>query len=307
MKMLLVFPFILLTQVGPNRVISPFESISISPLYTNKETKIEVRAKSKNLRIMLYIQNDKYSSQCCLDETIASSGRHIFTYRNEYTRLKNKVFIRYATGSNYVDSPTVDRNTSRGSYRTISNNEGFSSSSTVAILKPNLTWETKQIDYTLHGFDGLYVPKYYHKIDFDDFYIETDPDYPSFFDCSPSFVMKNYNHYFDNITNANETVTFNLECEEAVNEFYFKFANDMYVHPETLLMSSTQKEGYVKTNFLYLPINEIQNQEKFECYFMLQNFGIDKDAVLYPFEIRALSNIFGNCNNSRYCILRSDL
>ena len=308
MKLLLVFPFILFSQVGPTRAATlPFESISISPLYMNKETQIEVKTKSNYLRIMLFIQNDRYSSQCFLDETINSSGKYLYTYQNNYTRSNNRVFIRYTTGSNSIDSPSVERNITKSSYRIVTNNEGFSSVNSVAILSgKNLTWTAKQIDYTFHGFEGLYVPKYYHKIDFDDFYIETNSGCKSFFDCNPKLVMKNYNHYFDDITGANETVTFNLECDGGDPEYYVKFSDDFFVHPETLLMSSTQKEGYVKTNYLYLPINEMQNQDKFECYFMFQNFGIDKDTLLHTFELKALSNIFGNCNNSRYCILRRD-
>ena len=86
--------------------------------------------------------------------------------------------------------------------------------------------------------------------------------------------------------------------------YTFELKDDLYVNRETLRLSSTPKEGYVKTRHIYLPVNEMQNQSNYDCNFVMTDFGIDKDMIVHNFKLKALKNTFGDCSNSKYCIIR---
>ena len=74
-----------------------------------------------------------------------------------------------------------------------------------------------------------------------------------------------------------------------------------------MLLSSTPPATSVKTKHIYLPNNGIHDQDKYECYFALRDFGIDKDYVIHNFEFKAIKNLFGDCQNSKYCIIRESV
>lgn len=283
----------------------PFESFLISPFYSNKESTIVVNTKSSYLKFFLFIQNDKNMNVCILQDEITSSGKYTYKYDNSYTRTKNKVYVRYSTdGSTYSDSPSIDRNIVRSSYEYITNNQNMYADQTLGIITGDGITIDRHITYSFAGFEGLYIPNYYHKIDLSNFAIGLANSYHPFFTCTPTLTIKNYDNAFKDITGAGETVTFNLKLVEGDHRYTFELADLVYVHTETLKMSSTKKSGYVQTKHIYLPRNEMRNQDKFESYFLFQDFGIDRDMVIHQFEIRALTNIVGDCRNSKYCVIR---
>ena len=308
MKTLMIFPFICLSLVSRSKAVTlPFEEIAISPFFTNKETTIVVNTDSSYLRFLVFIQNDKYMNLCIAQDTITSPGVYTYSYDNSYTRSKNKVYVRYSTGGEYNDTSRIERTLGRSSYHLITDNQSYTSQSSIAILDGNLNWTEKKATYEFDGFEGIYVPAYYHKIDLEDFYFSVEGIYQQFINFSGSLVIKNYNNVFKDVSGANETATFDLKIVNEAPDYTFALKNDMYVDPESLLMSSTQKDGYVKTKHIYLPRNEMQNQDKFEFNLVLNNFGIDKDLVVHHLDVKALKNIFGDCNNSKYCVVRENV
>ena len=132
----------------------------------------------------------------------------------------------------------------------------------------------KKLSYSFTGFDGLYVPSYYHKIDLSDFRINVNKSEQTFFTCTPSLIIKNYNNIFSDIAGASSTVTFNLTLQKYTNYYTFKLANNLYVNKQTLLLSSEPKDGYVKTKYIYFPVNEMHNQDNYEAYFSFTKFGL---------------------------------
>ena len=168
-----------------------------------------------------------------------------------------------------------------------------------------MTVTTRQLNYSFSGFEGLYVPTYFHKIDLSDFRILiTKADHP-FFNCTPSLVIKNYNNAFSGIEGAGENVVFPLKLVEKNDGFSFALVNEYQVDTESLRMySSIDLMLMPKTRHIYLPRNEMQNQDKYQCYFQFNDFGIDNNLVIHQFEIKATQNIFGDCSNSKYCIIR---
>ena len=135
-----------------------------------------------------------------------------------------------------------------------------------------------------------------------DFEILPDQISQESFSCNPALVLKNVNGVFDDIDGANSSVAFNLQLIKTEDGYSFELADDLYVDKQTLLLSSSIKEGYVKTKYIYLPRNDMREQSNYDAYFVFEDFGINNDVVFHKFELKATKNIFGDCRNSEYCI-----
>lgn len=285
----------------------PFNSISIGPLIVGGETKIVVDTDSSYLQFDVYISNDKYSTKLIITETIKKAGIYTYIYNNEFTRTKNKMYIQYkASESGTVKtSSKYDFNVSGTSKtRYISDDETVTTTKTVGVFKSDLSFEAKNLTYSFEGFTDYYAPDYYQKIDLKSFKIFLDNKYHEFMTSSPSLVLANLDNVFSDIDNVDDYARFPLVLNDQGDYYTFDLAHTMYVNPSTLRMSSNPKTGYVQTEHLFLPVNEMQNQRNFGGYFALKSMGIDKDYWVRRFEIKASKNLFGDCHNSKYCVAR---
>ena len=308
MKTILIFPLILLTPFSSRLVIqpkgNPFETITVSPLYYDKETTFIIYTKVALLQIRVFISNDVFDNQKIIETTFTRSGKHILKYNNQYTRSVNEIQVAYKNTRTWVTSDVVTMRVMSESYRNVVDNQGFSSSNYVNVLSySTLRWTSHKVNYQFTNFDGLYIPDYYHKIKLDEFSISVDSADLDLFKCTPSLVLTNVNGAFNDIS-TNQSVEIELKTKKTSTGLTFELKDILYVHKETLLMSKTQKDGYVPTKHIYLPRNDMKNQGKYKAYFALQDFGIDHDFVRHNFEMHALKNIVGDCQNSEYCIQR---
>ena len=307
MKTLMMIPLLLISLSSKVRAtVAPFQSITIAPFYNKGTTKIAVVTKSNNLHFLVFIQNDLYMNRCIVSDTITKAGTYTYDYDNSSSRNKNTVYVRY-----YTDDPTAskdsqhfERNLAKSELIRLENDGQITSNNNLVIVKNDGSYTTRNLSYTFYGFNGLYVPAYYHKIDLDDFELLYDKLDARYLTCNPSLIINNYNHVFDDVEGANESVTFNLKLKSQKIGYTFELKDDLYVNRETLRLSSTPKEGYVKTRHIYLPVNEMQNQSNYDCNFVMTDFGIDKDMIVHNFKLKALKNTFGDCSNSKYCIIR---
>ena len=305
MKTLMIIPMLLISLASNTRATTnAFESITISPLYQKKESTIVVKTKSSYLKFLVFLQNDKYTNICIAQGEITKAGTYTYKYMNTYTRNQNQVYIRYCTSStSFVDTPSGERNVSKPHYAYIEDNRSITETSTLLVFNPDHSITTRKLTYSFSGFEGIYVPAFYHKIDLRDFKITLAKDDQVFFNGPNYLVISNYDGVFSDIEGASKTVTIELKKSATGDVISFLPKSDLYVHPETLALSSTQKTGYVKTRHIYLPRNEMRNQDKYECYLKFEDFGAGKDVVYHNFKILALKNIFGDCSNSQYCII----
>ena len=308
MKTLAIIPLTLVPLVNIPKATTPlpFETISVSPFYSGKDSTIVLVTKSNHLQFDVILQNDKYSYLKIVSSEIVKPGTYTFKYDNAYSRNKNIIYVSFSTGGAFTSTPKIDRNLFKPSYEYIENNRPIISNETIAVFNGNLTVTTKKLTYNFSGFEGLYVPDYFQKIRLADFKIYLPKANHPFFTCNASLVIKNYNGAFDHISGAGENVTFDLRLVENSDHYTFALANEYYVDNKTLEMFSNGEfiMSLVKTGHIYLPRNEMRNQDKYQCYFMFSDFGLDKDIVVHQFEIRAITNIFGDCSNSKYCIIR---
>ena len=61
--------------------------------------------------------------------------------------------------------------------------------------------------------------------------------------------------------------------------------------------------GYVATDNLYFPINQIDSVQGLNVTFTLRDFGNNKTNLSWTSTYYPTSNIIGQCNNSEYCIV----
>lgn len=307
MKIIRIFPLILAAlfpKATPRPGVAAFDTFSVSPLYLGKSSTFVIVTKSLSMPFQILLTNDLYTNKVIVEDTLKGKGTYTYTYNNQYTRSNNTITIKWQISNTWVTSNPLSLKPISETYRTLVDNQGFYSNGYINILSKGQTaWESHRVYTSFTNFDGLYIPDYYHKIKLNEFRINVNSDDKQFFTCNPSLVISNVDGVFNDIATTSN-VEFKLKPLKTSGGITFGLANTLYVHKETLMMSATQKEGYVPTNHIYLPRNEMQNQGKFKAYFALQNFGLDKDFVKHNFELHALKNIIGDCQNSEYCIQR---
>ena len=312
MKIFTIFPIILevifniptFAGIVIQPTVNPFETVSFSPLYYDKDSTIVHATKAGLSGLKIYICNDYYQDQLIYSNTFTKSGKHTIHYNNEYTRSNNEIYFKYLSGRTWRTTDKIAMSPVTEGYKYLVDNQSFESRGNISVFAyETRAWSTHKVNYSFANFDDLYMPDYYHKIRLDDFQINIASDDRLLFHCTPSLVISNVDGVFNDIS-TNSSVEFQLKTVTTSSGYAFQLKDTLYVHKETLMMSSTPKDGYVATRHIYLPRNEMSKQDKYKAYFALQNFGIDYDFVKHNFELRALKNIIGDCQNSEYCIQR---
>ena len=289
--------------------VKPFNSIIISPLYMRDTSIIVVDTDNNYLSFSVFLKNDRYKNLEILSRTITNPGKYTYTYDNAQTRSKNQIYIKYKSSENgeYKTSDLQQFNVVSGSTRYISSEEPIETAATLGIFKSDLSFETEHITYSFEGFDDYYGPDYFNKLNLNDYRIHLDPKFHPFLSSTITLVIKTENNIFKDVGGMDDGGVFNLKLVEEDSYFTFELANTYYVDPVTHLMSSEPKSGYVQTNNIFFPINDIKNQDKYEAYFAMRYFGINKDYLIHKFKICAANNLMGDCLNSEYCVVRETL
>ena len=302
--MILPISFLTLFTRATRANVAPFESITFSPLYSKgTNSSIVIKSKSSNYRISAYIENDLYTSIPFMQTKINGTGTYSFTYNNTYTRLSNRIYVVMSKDDNTTYSQTIDMKMVSPGYEDVNAHSQFTSNNDLVILDSNFNWQRLKVNYTFENFDDYYVPDYFHKFELSNFAVSIPEEQRSFFGCDTKLGIQYKNNVFDDIAGAsNGYVEFKLKRRLTNGKYYFGLEQNLYVHPITLKVSSQKKDGYVQTRHIYFPRNDMHNQEDYSCFFLFENFGIDKDSVYHRFHIKALKNIIGDCHNSKYCV-----
>ena len=283
---------------------APFDTVTLSPLYLGRDSTFVVDTRYPVKNFEFTITNDLYTDKVIAEGITTKRGKNIFTYNNQYTRSNNVIKVRYKQNNTWYTSNPINMSPVYEGYQVLKDNTVINSRSSLSVLTfTNQAWTSRHVRHSFENFNGMYIPNYYHKIDFADFEIYLSEANMSFFTCNPSLVISNVDGVFNDIS-ISTSVEFPLELVETPSGFTFALKDTYYVHKETLLMAKIKKEGYVATKYIFLPRNEMQKQDRYKAYFAMQNFGIDNDFVKHNFELKALKNIIGDCQNSEYCIQR---
>lgn len=259
----------------------------------------------EKIRVIIKIINDLYPKGTLIYDLMgpAVSKKTFFTYDNSYTRAQNKISImlKHSTES-YVYE--FDMDLSNGGYVVLGDGETkFTSvSKSLAYYKGN--WVQINEEYLFQGFDRKQVPSFYHEFSLDTFSIKTyfadatiNSNYEAF------LLVSNRNGIFNDFEHDDFLARIPISLYKKEEEMIgFCFKDILYVDPESLLMSTFSRNGYVETNHFYFPKNEMSAQGEYEIYLMCSNFGSDKVDFVATFKTKALMNTMGDCYTSEYCI-----
>lgn len=161
-------------------------------------------------------------------------------------------------------------------------------------------------EYLFEGFNSLYIPDYYHKLDLSTFKIKVGNDsIDSFGYTNAMFYIYDPNVLFEEFASykSGEYVLIPLEFLKNDNGYYnLKTKNTLYVNPLTLRMSLAYKKDYVKTRHIYFPINQRKNEDTFRFGLTINDLGYNKAYISHTFKVKTYKNIIGDCKNSQYCI-----
>ncbi len=105
---------------------------------------------------------------------------------------------------------------------------------------------------------------------------------------------------FSLFKHKNNYVDIRLELEKIGQNYKLSLLDKLYVHNEKLLLSSQPKEGFVRTNYIYLPKNCTKRLFKIEIQF--KNLGIQKINCKYDYNIEIKEKYFGSCSTAKHCV-----
>ena len=86
----------------------------------------------------------------------------------------------------------------------------------------------------------------------------------------------------------------------------FSYRDVMWVHPKTLQMSLTEKEGFVRTRHFYMPVNKKSYLLEEKMQITVWEAGGSKNDIHYELSYLASRDLIGDCNNSDYCVVEVD-
>lgn len=305
-----LIPFLSLISVvsslGATQISNPIEMFAIEPLnMKGKASRIILKLNSGTVTgtsISIYLMNDKYPNGTLIfNDKVANQKRtFVYDYLNKYTRSKNSIKV-VVNQSGKQTEIIHDTYLAKGkSFILSSMNNSYVCSQPTLIYKNN-AWSTKTAKYTFTNFSDIYIPSYYHSIEFDEYLIESS-DYFSPIGEDIELWLTNRNGVFNDMPNDSEYLIVPLILDENGR---LSVKNTYYVNPLTLIMSKTKKDGYIPTKHIYLPKNEMRFQGEYEGTLIFNDLGPEHISCVYSFTLNALLNIMGDCHNSEYCVVQS--
>lgn len=108
---------------------------------------------------------------------------------------------------------------------------------------------------------------------------------------------------FSYLPHDHDEISIPLKIVKCGDYWTFAIDSDLYVHPKTLQMSFEPRDGFVKTNHFYMPVNHkdyfINQTMRIDAY----HVGLCKSNITWYLTYLASTNIIGSCSNSDYCVV----
>lgn len=304
--------FLSLGVIRPIKLYSSLKSLSFSSLYTTgEENQFDYSITCKNrysLKLTILIANELYpDGKIIYENTFTSSEVGSFIYDNSFTKSKNNEIIvkQLCNGATKTSRQAVD--TALTSTKRIDEPFfAYNSNSNLYKFTTSGGWSTSKEIINFVNFDEYYIPDYYHKLDPRDFKLSISNEISDNFNFrSGTLTINNYQNAFKLISRKAE-ISFPLKLvKDATGEYHLDFKNLLYVNKTTLEMSLGSKTNSAATHCLYFPLNQKQNEAEFNIKILLEGVGVDYSDFFLDFKYKSISNIFGDCHNSEYCIVNS--
>ena len=309
LSFLVVFPLIF--QNKANYSTKEFKagiwSISLSPLYASGKSYFSVEVNAAELwtiNIEIHIENDLHKDVTIFKKTFNQYEKTYIEYDNRFTRQKNKLVIYQKNFDNKISKTFEHELNVVPDDVNLIKGENYLSNKVIYFYKDE-NWHESQELLSFDGFDHLYSPDYYHKIDLSNFVIHVNSQLDKLRYSKAVLLITNRNGAFDNLEHDSIYAHINLKLTEfAEQSFTFELDKQLYVDRHSLTMYSSYQKNTVKTKYLYLPINEKRFEEEYDCHLIVESIGIDDAKLSHQFSLKTQKNIIGDCINSEYCVVR---
>ena len=172
----------------------------------------------------------------------------------------------------------------------------------VRITNNKVTYFNEKFDFQFYP-KNIYSLNYYrltldyYNFDYDSFGpLVYDDAYLSFEDSGNLFPL---------IEPIGESMEKRVPVELRTNlpDVFPFFKSPLYVDPTYLLMSNSYKEGLVKTNHFYLPINRLKELNGYQFKINIERLGQTKNSFSFSFTYQSDRYLIGSCQNSDYCVV----
>lgn len=296
------------------RVSNGIDYFKCMPFYVDgTKTRMEMMVKAKTtlpVVVNVSIINDLYpSGKTLFEKTFTSTVLNRYDYENNFTRpsgnqIKITQIVNGGTPKEFTHLIAVAK------AKTYTLNDSVTRIPSVSqfySLYSTGQWVNNSEELVFYNFQDKYIPDFYHKIDFSNFYVDVSSPFSTteiivediIFRLTKSEIRSN------GVAIKKEVMSFSLVLEEKDSHYYLKPKKQLYVNPKTQQMSDKPRSGYVKTNHYYFPRNEKQNENLYDCTISFIAFGIDRSSFVSHFKYKSLLNTFGDCHNSEYCVVNS--
>lgn len=212
------------------------------------------------------------TSEFANQDVFIEAKRYEYTYMNvkdeeiTYESPQNIAVLRYGQGVSYESEKFVFKKCTQELY--LEQRKGF-------FLN----------NFTLNWTGPYLLPKKYSN---PRLIIDTDPKYLN--NCGISAL----NGYM-------RKLNLNVKPTTLLGTTFIIVNEEFYVHPVTLDISTTQKEGYVPTSYMFLPVNA-KVGDTFTFRYMIDDIGANDWDFCYEFKVIIGDKLFGNCMDSSYCV-----
>lgn len=160
--------------------------------------------------------------------------------------------------------------------------------------------------FEFNNFDTYKELDKYQRLDFSTYrfkfssYENVDLTYYSAF-----FLFLNSNGWLNDVDDKSGnacSLKLKINYDEEKDEYYLSLLNDLYIDPVSLKSSSSYKEGYVKTNYLYFPYEGLSNSLIDYALLTLCDVGLNKSNFLVKTTFSLNKTLLGDCSTSTYCV-----
>lgn len=304
--------FLSVGAVIPIKETIGLNSMAFSSLYltgdSNQFTLNAVGSSSVTVNIIVYIVNDLYpNGQELYSHNFTSSQEVSFTYNNTYTRNKNNSIKVVEKSKKTSKTYTHEVDVSSSSIKRIKGpNYCYESKSNLYKFNYKQGWSVSKETITFKNFDEYYIPDYYHHIDFSDFKLLVTNNISKNLNFSAgSLIMNNYNGVFNKISKNDEIEIPLALKKESDGSYYLALKDKLYVNKNTLEMSKNKMTDYTSTKYFYFPKDQKKYEGEYNFKILLEGIGVDYSSFILEFRYKSIDNIFGDCHNSKYCVVNS--
>lgn len=294
-------------NITPTKLPNDFTFIEVPPLSYTGKTNITVQGafigrQSRYCTIELF--NMFYPSGKELYR-VDSTGSYDFVYEYPNSYTTSDMYLRFKDSRvdkfidiypKFVEAPIIN----------VTDDIKVVSFLNIATYSNVFGLEENFENYDFRGFDSIYVPDYYHKLDLSSFQLKVgNKTRDTFKYKSAVFYIYDPDDLFEEFAQyrTGDYIQLPLDFQLESNKYYsLRLKNPLYVNKLNLKMSFTKKDEYVETRHIYFPINQMQNVETYRFALTISDLGYNMAYISYSFTVRAFKNIVGDCSNSKYCI-----